>query len=435
VLSLFVKTKYLLKVVLSKKLFRNGLTYFVTSVVNNGIPFILLPILTRLLSTADYGILGIFLLLVTTLSSFSGLSVNGAIGLKYFQLDKLNFSDYVSSCIAILATNITLLFLVAIIFGDFLSEIAGISKDWIFLAIFISGLQFLITIRLTILQAGSNAYSYGALQIFQGLVSIFIALILIKSFKFGWEGRAIGLLVATLACTIISIWGLVKNNLIKIPKNLRLHTHDALSFGIPLVPHVFGGILVSVIDKLVIVKILGTGQVGVYIACLQVGQIIGLIVESFNKAFAPWITEKLSSGSIDKYKVVKFTYLYLGAIFTLALMLSLIAQHVLNVLVGEEFRGGKTVVVFTAFGYAFVGCYTMVVNYVFFARKTGSLACITLISGLINIPITIYLVELIGINGAALAFMLTNLLAFLGVWWLSQKSYPMPWFDFGKKIR
>jgi hypothetical protein len=45
------------------------------------------------------------------------------------------------------------------------------------------------------------------------------------------------------------------------------------------------------------------------------------------------------------------------------------------------------------------------------------------------------LVELIGIDGAAVAFMLTNMLAFLGVWRLSQKSYPMPWFDFGKVIR
>lgn len=55
---------------MSRKLFGNAAIYLGANILNAGIPFLLLPILTHVLTPADYGIVAMFSVVVSILGAF-----------------------------------------------------------------------------------------------------------------------------------------------------------------------------------------------------------------------------------------------------------------------------------------------------------------------------------------------------------------------------
>ena len=128
-------------------------------------------------------------------------------------------------------------------------------------------------------------------------------------------------------------------------------------------------------------------------------------------------------------RIVRGTYAYFICIPILAIVFGLLAQWTLPVIAGKVFQEAGSLVIYMAVGFAFGGCYYMVTNFIFYESKTKLLAAITFVVGLINIPLMIFLVDQNGLVGAAQAFMLTQVLSFLGTWALAHKVHPMPWLS------
>lgn len=413
---------------LRSKLFGNAAIYLGANILNAGIPFLLLPILTRVLTPADYGTVAMFGIVLSVLGAFTGLSVHGAIGVRYFQLEKRALAEYVGTCIGILVISTSLLFLLVAVFGSWLAGVSGVPSDWILVAVVLSGLQFLGNIRLSLWQVSGEAKKYGAFQITQSLLNAAVSLVLILMVGMAWEGRVLGQAVAITLFGIVALWWLLRDGLLRFRGDWRVHSRDALKFGVPLIPHVIGGLLIVATDRFIIVRLLDLAQAGIYMVALQVGQVIGLVTVSFNKAYSPWLMKNLSKSSETlRRNIVRGTYLYFFLVLTCAVVFGVAAPMFLGLLVGGSFRAAGELVIYIALGFAFGGCYFMVTNYVFFESKTRVLAFVTFVSGLVNIPLMFVLVEHNGIAGAGQAFMLTQAFSFLGTWWLAHKVHPMPW--------
>jgi len=202
----------------------------------------------------------------------------------------------------------------------------------------------------------------------------------------------------------------------------------ALKFGIPLIPHTIGGMLMVITDRFIINNLLGTKEVGIYTAGLQIGMIIGLFADSFNKAWAPWLFNKLNENNFEiKLKIVKFTYLYFVVIIVLSLVLGFLAPFLAKIFLGKDFYEAKNVILWIALGYAFNGMYYMVANYIFYVYKTYLLTWVTFFIGILNIPVTYFFTNLNGITGASQAYAIIFLIFFIITWALGQKVYKMPW--------
>lgn len=409
-------------------LFGNAAIYLGANILNAGIPFLLLPILTRVLTPADYGTVAMFGIVLSVLGAFTGLSVHGAIGVRYFQLGKKELAEYVGTCVGILVVSSSVLSLLVAVFGSWLAGVSGVPSDWLLVAVVLSGFQFLGNIRLTLWQVTGEAKRYGAFQITQSLLNAAISLILILAVGMAWEGRVLGQTVAVTLFGVIALGWLLRDGLLRFPSEWRVHSRNALKFGVPLIPHVIGGLLIVAADRFIIVRLLDVAQAGIYMVALQVGQALGLITDSFNKAYAPWLMKNLSKPTEAlRLKIVRGTYIYFVIVLMTATIFGISAPLFLDFLVGESFRAAGELVIYIALGFAFAGCYFMVTNYIFFESKTKFLAYLTFLTGLVNITLMFILVEKNGITGAGQAFMVTNALSFVGTWWLAQKLHPMPW--------
>jgi O-antigen/teichoic acid export membrane protein len=186
-------------------------------------------------------------------------------------------------------------------------------------------------------------------------------------------------------------------------------------------------------DRLFLNAMVGVSTAGLYSVGASVAMIIGFIVGAFNLAWSPVLYEKLSNITNEiKIKLVKFTYLYFMTILCLALTLILIAPYFLKIFVGRDFYGATQFIFWIALGYAVLGMYTMVVDYIFYQRKTYFLSIIAIITIILNIIFNYTLIKINGAIGAAQAIFLTFLARFLLVWYVSNKIFPMPWFSFTK---
>ena len=85
-------------------MYKNSLIYLISSVGTILINFITLPIFTRFLSLEDYGIVALFIIFGSSLTSFLSLGLAQALFRFYFQYSLENIKTLFSSIIYLLCT-------------------------------------------------------------------------------------------------------------------------------------------------------------------------------------------------------------------------------------------------------------------------------------------------------------------------------------------
>jgi len=401
--------------------------YATTNVINAAIPFFLLPVLTRYLTPEDYGIVAMFAVMLGIVGTFTGLSVHAAIGRQYFERNTVNFPKYITNCLYILFTSSAFVWFLLWFFSDWISQFTKFPANWFWAVLTTSVGQFIILVVLTLWQVEFKSIFYSLFQILFTLTNFGLSIWFIVGLNMNWQGRIEGQVIATIGFALLGFIILWKSGWLKFGYSGRYVRH-ALNYGIPLIPHTVGGILISMTDKILITKMIGVADTGIYVVGAQVGMIIGMIESSFNQAWMPWLFNELKKNDIVvKLRVVKITYFYGFFILVTAILLSMAAPWFLSFFVGRNFADATQYVIWIALGYAFSGMYKMAANYIFYAETTHILAWITFFTACTNILISYFLIRLNGAIGAAQGTMCTFLISFILTWILSARLYKMPW--------
>mgnify|MGYP005874965583 CR=1 FL=1 len=417
---------------ISKDAFYKGMVFLISNIINAAIPFLLLPILTRFLSPADYGIVTMFATILSLIGAFVGLSVHGAINVAYFKLSRDEFAEYVTSCIILLIVSAASVFVIVYLFGGYFEKITGLSHKWMLIAVLVSFFQFFINIRLTIWIVTGYAKQYGFFQVSQTTANAILSLFFVIIAGFSWEGRLLGQTIAVVFFGFLAVFLIYKAGHLKWPKNKILYCKDAIKFGLPLIPHVIGSFVMYNTDRIIISNVLDMTSIGIYAVGLQLGQAMGLASDSFNKVYAPWLMKNLSDKRIDRNKIILNTYISMCLLVLGGVLWFFIAGFLLKHLFGNEFQSAREILIYTCLGFSVTGLYYLVTNYVFYVQKTKYLVFITFFCGLLNIPMTYFSVFNFGIVGAAASFFIVQLIFFMSTWILAARLFPMPWFSFLK---
>jgi O-antigen/teichoic acid export membrane protein len=383
------------------------------------------------MSPSDYGIVAMFTVLVNFVSPFTGLSIHGAIQRQYYERDNVDLSIYVTNCLFILIFSSALVYLTFSLFALPISRLSYFPEDWLWVVIAVSISQFITRVNLSLWQVQFKARTYGFYQVAQTVLNIGLSVWFVVFLRMAWQGRIQAQFLAITSFGLLGLFLLYKDGWIKFAFN-KTYIRNALSFGVPLVPHALGGVMMTMTDRFFITNMVGLSATGLYSVGYQIGMVVGLLATSFNQAYVPWLFHKLKNNNDDDTKIVivKITYAYFVLIILVSTSLSLIAPWFLSVFVGKDFSGASVFVFWIATGYAFSGMYMMIVNYIFYVQKTYILAWITFSSALLNIVFNYVFIKLNGSVGAAQAASLTFLLSFLLTWILSNRVYRMPWFSF-----
>ncbi|WP_027685907.1 lipopolysaccharide biosynthesis protein [Rhizobium leguminosarum] len=408
---------------------RSVFVFTATNALASGLPLLLLPILTRVLSPEDYGLVAMYSVFLTALGALTGLSVHGAVGMRYFDRDEIDFPKYVGSCLAILVATTSIVFVSVTLLQVPLIALTNLPGKWLLIAVLTSGMQFLLLTMLSIFQSAKQAGMFSLLRIGQAVIDALLSLVLVVSFGLAWEGRLIGISVAIAILGTISLGMLFYGRWIDL--NIRVdYVRNALKFGVPLVPHVVGGMLIAMVDRLLITNYLDLASTGIYMVAIQIGLGVNLLSDACSRAVSPWLIEAIKENRHQKNVLIaKFCMIYFAALLILALMVGLLAPWILPFLVGQAFMNASSFVMLIALGQAFGGMYLVVANVIFYREKTAYLAGITISCGILNLALAYFLLRVEGLQGVAQAYATAQLLMFLSVCVFSQKLHPLPWFE------
>ena len=401
-------------------------SYTLVNIINKGIPFLLLPLLTNFLTTEDYGIITNIESLIVITVALIGINFSASVTRQYVKKE-VDIKAYVSTGFRIVLIGFCFISLLFIGFVNIINEWTAIPNVVIYSISIFALLDNLMEVVLALWRMEDKPFKYGALRIARTIIELGITVLLVVMYKYNWWGRFYGIYIAGFLGGLFALLYLLKYGYLTKSYKEKYKKHF-LNFGLPLIPHTISGVLIMYSDKLIITKYLGVGENGVYSVAFTIGMAISLLQNSFNQAWVPWLFKKLALNSnTEKKKLVKITYIYMIGILFIAFILWLITPLIYHFL-GKDFSGGTGVVAIIGLGFAFNGMYKMMVNYIFYSERTFIISLITIGIAILNISLSIYLIQDYGILGTAYASAISFFVQFIVTWLISSIIFPMPWF-------
>jgi O-antigen/teichoic acid export membrane protein len=408
--------------------------YLGTSLINRAIPFFLLPVLTSFLTTKEYGILATFQVAISFSDSLIGLRMKSNITRKFFKESQEVVGVLIFNLILIVVftASIALLIVSLLIIANV--RVMDIPDRWVAVLPILTIMNVINSYNLSVLRNQTKAFEYGSFEISRTALDLGVSLLFVLVFFYGWEGRAMGILIASGILALVSIIKLWRNGYL-IPKVDTQKIKEALNVSFPLVFHGLAASTISLSDRVFINEMVGTSALGVYAVGYQFGLIISIITTAFNLTWNPWLFEKLEKCTFKgKKSIVKATYLAGLGFLVITLIVTLLSHVLLPFMTAEEYHNGVIYVGWIAMAYFFMGLYSLIQPYGIYVGRTSYLGVITLFAALVNLLANYYLIKLNGALGAAQATLISYVLMFIAVWWYSNKLHPMPWFQFRRKV-
>ncbi len=410
----------------SSTFFGDASVYLLANIANAAVPFLLLPALARMLEPAELGQVAMFQAAITVLGAFVGLNVQGAVSVQYYKMSRDDFAQFVSVVLMILATTSLIVAIVAALSAPSIEQWTNLSRYWLLCAVCVAIAQFAVYLRLVIWQVRRQPRPYGQLQVGITLLNAFLTVLLVIVLAWGAAGRMWAIMIATAFGAIVSLHMLNSSQSITWRWNWRM-AREALAFGIPLIPHTLGSMGVVLADRFVVSRQLGVAATGSYFVATQLALPLVILGDSFNRAFVPWLYERLAAK--HRHQAVLATYLAIVSFAIIGVLYASTLIWVLPLIVGSQYEDMRWITFILVIGGIFQASYYAVVNYMFYAQKTIYLSVVTLVGGAGYVSGAWFICAAYGLWGLAWWFLFVQSAVFISVWVIGSAVFPLPWLQ------
>lgn len=410
--------------------------YAVATLLQRGLSFILLPVYTRFLVQADYGIIELLNALSAVLFGLLLLGLPSALT-KVLHRDCETDEEKAAALPTALALDAiplllggSLLFLFAEQIGQLLIGEPGQAVA-IRLTVGAVLLASLVDIVLAGFRAREKALSFVYLNLLQFGLGMLLNVTLVVAFRMGIYGVLWGNLIAAALALPFGLW-LARSEL-RFRFESRL-VKPLLSFGILVMPTALTGWVITMADRYVLRYYGALEDVAIYAVGYKIGMVLQMaVVWPFQLAW-PAVAFSISKrvGHQETYARV-LTYLCVAlALGTLGL--SLVAQVGLTAFAGPSYDRAYEVVPWVALAYAFAGVQFCLAPGVHLSGQTSRLPRYSLIGALLNLGLNFLWVPTYGMMGSTWATTAAYFYLAAATAWLSHRSYPVRW-EYGRILR
>lgn len=410
--------------------------YTLSSFIDRGLAFFLLPLFTYYLMPSDYGTLSLITTLTLFLSPFITLGTAGAISVNYFKLDKKHYPSYFSATIIpSLAVSLFLFIVLMLGGGNLLGNYLDIPSFWLIIIPIGCLFEFIKNISLIDFQIKGQPLKYSSLSLFYSFFNIGLSLLFVVTWEMGYEGRLLGQYITGALIFTLLIFYLKKTGILTF-KIKKEYIKDCLTFGLPLIPHMIGGIIINMSDRIFIDKLMGKEQLGIYNVGYTIGSIIMIINMAFSNTIVPYSFERFTKNDKKSLEeVVKMYWLFIVFLIVISLCIFLFLPIIFDNFINYRYAEGRKYVYWITMAYVFNGIYLLFTNLIFYLKKTKILLYVSFFNIIINLSLNYILISHFGTIGAAYATFITFVSFTLIIIYFSHKLFKLPWFYFFKHER
>lgn len=369
---------------------RNGILYSLFSFINKGFSFVLVLILVKFISPAEYGTLNLFGTVVMVVGYCIALSTDNYLSVAYFRDGESGIRSTVSSVLPI-TLIIGLIFVGVIIAGgENLSSILDLPSSDLLLAVVICFFTVYLNLNLDLHRIKQKLKVYGCLSISNALLNLVLSVLFVYSFKMGWEGRVFAQTLCCMAYGLFAIYVLLKNNY--IGKINITYLKSMLIWGLPLIPHVATNFIRQGCDRYIINSYYSLDDVGLFSFALNISNIIILIGLGFNQSNSVDIYKVLGDKELpddEKINKIRYQNRVIRIIYIVcSLIIPLISITLTPIFLPKYSSCVSYIPILSVC--AFFNClYFLYTNFLFFYKKTKVIMTITLLSSIVHLLLSL----------------------------------------------
>jgi O-antigen/teichoic acid export membrane protein len=354
--------------------------YLVCTFGQKVISVVTTPILTRLMSTKDYGNVSVFnswsgvIAIVVTLYLCHGIYSQG---LVKFEEDRKAFS---SSMQGLLLALCLVWYLLYVLFHSVVNRILNLT-----------------TLQMTAMFVGmwsSSVFVFWATEQrvdykYKKLVAVSVSVSLINAVAgivtvANVDDKATGKILSS---TIVMFFGYVGLFVAQVSKGKKIYSRKywkyAVSFAIPLIPHYLSQTVLNSADRIMIKSMVGAGEAGIYSLAYSVSQILLALNIAILNTLSPWIFKKIKSKKVEDISGVAYPAL-IGVALANTILIS-VAPELVALFAPKAYYDAIWIIPPVAMSVFFIFSYSLFADFEFYFEKKNFLMMASVIAAVLNV--------------------------------------------------
>jgi O-antigen/teichoic acid export membrane protein len=238
----------------------------------------------------------------------------------------------------------------------------------------------------------------------------------------GVYGAMIGLVISRALLFSAMLILIVSNIGIKVPRFTDARAY--LAFGLPLVPSFLSSWVINSSDRYVITLLIGTASVGLYSPGYMLGNILVMFIGPIGLVLPVALSKYYDENKSNIVEIMlnRSTRYFLALAVPSAFGLAILSRPILSVLSTPEISShGYAITPFIAASMLLYGVISIISNILSLKKNTVVLGKVWAAAAILNVVLTFILVHYLGIIGAAIAKIAAFILIFLLVVYYSSE--------------
>ncbi|MDC2614247.1 MULTISPECIES: lipopolysaccharide biosynthesis protein [Bacteroides] len=422
-----------IKSFLQHPIFKLTAIYTVTDGITKSISFIVLPIVSYFIVPSELGIAANFDVLQNIIILLAGQVLVNSLPYFYYERTKKEVSILVSNLLFLVLLVNVILAIIILFCTNIIEGYLHIGLSLQLLTVLSSFCMLANNVNFILYKMEDSPISFAKLQIGQVILYVGLLVILVVGYNQQALGKILSYVVAISIMSFIHLYLLYKRGylIFKIELNIQ---KTLVQFGIPLLPHSLSFWIKSGMDKIILTTYCGLNINGIYSMALSFGAVYALFNTSFSNAYVPELQKRLSKMTPENEReekkfLVKLSYKLGGVFCVLCFLVIILCWLVVHYILSEQYAASFQYIPWIILSSTIYSFYGLVIQYPYTVKKTFGLGLVTFLGSIFQLLLTFLLVKTIGADGIKYSLVLGSLVIMLGVWWYSNKVYPMPWLS------
>lgn len=409
-----------------KVILKHSTTYSIANLLSRMVSFIMIPIYTRFLTPADYGILELITISLSMLSIVISSGITDAVSRFYFDYKNIKDKNKVIS-----VGLISFIVLAAVSFAilspinGFLSKVLlGSSEYGSFLVIALGymSLSFILELIFAYFRVTHQSLKLTLSNLGGLVVSLSFNILFVVVLQIGVRGILLATLISQSLQVIVLLPMTIKAVGFRFDFSLF---KKMLSFGFPIIFSQIGHKIVNLSDRYFLRSFATLADTGLYSLGYKLGLLATTFVGApFNMIWTPRRFECFGDEEAENNFSRIFT-LFIFVISLVGLIISILAKDLTRLFLTEEFWTSYKVVPIITLSYIFLSFHSHFSIGILIKKKTKLLAGINIATAILNLILNYFLIKTYSIWGAAVATLISFIFKPSLSYYYSNKIYPI----------
>ena len=413
------------------KILRHGSWYFAASVLTKLAGLVLVPVYTRYLSPAEYGVLGSLDAVMRLLPMFLSLYLDASFIRFYYEDRRVSHERvrrlYSTQFWFVLVWGLGVTAFGFVIAPYTIQELVDVPFLPFIPLVFAAPLLTQLGIMGSqIMRADLKAREVSLVNLLSFIATASVALTLLVPFGYGVEsllwGLTAGPFVAFVIFTAIALRTRVLGWAFDWPTLRR-----SLAFSIPLIPNVAGGWINGFSNRLVLAHYGTLADVGLFTISAQLGYVMYFLTDAVTQVQNPIAMSALTADpEAGKRQISEFLSVFVWTVLAVFLLLTLFSEEVLILLTPPAYHEAYTLVAIFAAAYIAGAIYRVFTVVLMYRRLLWVISSGAVASAILNVALMFALIPALGRPAAAVTFLVSTAAYTAWIVWWSQRVERVP---------